>query len=86
MFRPDQDMKINGSIVEKSEHGNICAQKIGNGDPLKDVTNVGFTQEMMERVDELAIETLGLQPTTIWKKVSAEITARSKTWRGMTDT
>ena len=40
-------LKINGSIVEKSEPGNICAQKIGNGDPLKDVTNVGFTQLQM---------------------------------------
>ena len=64
----------NGSIVENGKHGNICAQKIGNGNPLKDVTNVDFTQEMMERVDELAIETLGLQPAAIWKKFSAEIT------------
>ena len=40
---------------------------------------------MMERVDELAIETLGLQPMAIWKKVSAEITAKSKTWKGTTD-
>ena len=39
----------------------------------------------MERVDELAIDTLGLQPTYIWKKVSAEITAKSKTWKGMTE-
>ena len=64
-------LKINGSIVEKGEHGNICEQKIGNGDPLKDVTNVDFTDEMMERVDELAIETLGVQPMAIWKKLSA---------------
>ena len=78
-------LKMNGSIVEKGKHGNICAQKIGNGNAPKDVTNVDFTHEMMERVDELAIETLGLQPTAIWKKVSAEITAKSKTWKGMTD-
>ena len=78
-------LKINGSIVEKGEHRNICAQNIGNGNPLKDVTNVNFTQEMMERVDELVIETLGLQPTAIWEKVSAGITAKSKTWKGITD-
>ena len=75
-------LKINGSIFEKGEHGNIFAQKIGNGNPLKDVTNVDFTQEMMEWVDELAIETLVLQPTAIWKKVSAEITAKSKNLEG----
>ena len=78
-------LKMNGSIVEKGKHGNICAQKIGNENAPKDVTNVDFTHEMMERVDELAIETLGIQPTTIWKKVSVEITAKSKTWKGMTD-
>ena len=78
-------LKIDGSIFEKGEHGNLCAQKIRNGNPMKDVTNVNFTQEMMERVDELALETLGPQPAAIWKKVSAEITAKSKTLKGMTD-
>ena len=39
----------------------------------------------MERVDRLAIETLGLQPAAIWKKFSAEITVKSRTWKGMTD-
>ena len=78
-------LKIDGSIVEKGDRGNICAQKIRNGNPLKDVTNVDFSQEMMERFDELAIETLGLQPAAIWKKFSAEITVKSRTWKGMTD-
>ena len=64
-------LKIDGLIVDKVKHGNICAHKIRNGNPLKDVTNVDFTQEMMERVDKLAIETLGLQPAAIWKKLSA---------------
>ena len=54
-------LKIYGSIVDKGEHGNICAQKIRNGNPLKYVMNVEFTQEMMDKVDELAIETLNLQ-------------------------
>ena len=40
---------------------------------------------MMERVDNLAIETLGLQSAVIWKKVSAERSFKSKTWKGMTD-
>ena len=78
-------LKIYGSIVDKGKHINICAQKIIDGNPLKDVTNVDFTQEMMERVDELAREILSLQPAAIWKKVSAEITAKSKTLKGMTD-
>ena len=53
-------LKINGSIVEKGDHGNTCAQKIGDGNPLKDVMNVDFTQGMMKRVDKIAIENLGL--------------------------
>ena len=85
MFRLDHILKIDGSIVYKSKHSNICAQKIINGNPLKGVTNVYFIQEMMDRVDELAIETLGLQPAAIWNKVSAEITAKLGTWKGMTD-
>ena len=48
-------LKIDGSIFEKVEHRNLCAQKIRNGNPLKYVTNANFTQEMMGRVDELAI-------------------------------
>ena len=47
--------------------------------------NFDFTQEMMERVGELAIETLGLQPAAIWKKLSAEITSKSRTWKGISD-
>ena len=35
--------KIDGSIVERDKHDNICAQNIINGKPLKDVTNVDFT-------------------------------------------
>ena len=58
-------LKIYGSIVEKGENGNICAQENRNGNPLKDVMNVDFTQEMMDRVDELAIKNLGLQPAAI---------------------
>ena len=53
-------LKIDESIVEKGEHVNICAQKIRNGNPLKDVMNVDFTQGMMKRVDKIAIENLGL--------------------------
>ena len=52
---------------------------------MKDVTNVDFMQEMMERVDEPALETLGLKPASIWKKVYAEITTKSKTLKGMND-
>ena len=63
-------LKIDMSIVEKVNNRNICAQKIRNGNSLNDVMNVNFTQEMMERVDDLAIDTLGLQPAAIWKKVS----------------
>ena len=58
-------------FFEKGEHVNICAQNIRNGNPLKDVTNVDFTQEMIESVDKLDIENLGLQTADIWKKVSA---------------
>ena len=44
-------LKKYGLIIDKEEHGNICAHNIRNGNPLKDMTNVDFTQEMMERVD-----------------------------------
>ena len=47
--------------------------------------NVDFMQEMMERFYEPALETLGLEPASIWKKVYMEITAKSKTLKGMTD-
>ena len=53
-------LKIDESIFEKGEHVNICAQNIRNGNPLKDVMNVDFTRGMMKRVDEIAIETLGI--------------------------
>ena len=52
---------------------------------MKDVTNVDFMQEMMERFYEPALETLGLEPASIWKKVYMEITAKSKTLKGMTE-
>ena len=69
-------LKIDGSIVDRGEHGNIFAHNIINGNPLKDVTNVDFTQEMIESVDKLDIENLGLQTADIWKKVSTEITTK----------
>ena len=31
-------LKIDGSIDEKGEHGNICVKNIRNGTPLKGVT------------------------------------------------
>ena len=69
-------LRIDGSIVEKGKHVNICAQKSRDGNPLKDVTNVEFIQEMVERVDDITIETLGIQLAAIWMKVSIEITAK----------